>query len=213
MNFSDWRKALRRALDDIPDDEVDAAIDYYKEMFADMAEAGKSEEEILAEFGSAESCAEKIRAERGECSDFNDKKDDTPTPVSTCEQKTKNGEATPKKPKAQEKRRVSVGEIIGLVFFVLILGLPLVAAVIAIVVSFASLAISGIAIALAGGLVTAAAPFAFILEYSVGEITMLIGAGLAMIGVGALIAIGFYYPTKYSAKGAIKLLKLIFRRF
>ena len=204
MNFSEWKKALRAALDDMPDDEVDSALDYYKEMFADMSELGRSERDILTEFGTPSDCADKIRRECGDQSEANaEKTSDTPHNVSNSGGKSEK----------MRKRRFSVGEAIGVFFFSLIIMLPLLAAAIGVVAAFGACAFSGATVALGGALLCAASPAVLLLGYGTGELILVLGGGITMIGIGGLIAVGFFLATKYTAKGTLAFLRLIYRRF
>ena len=214
MNFSEWKKALRAALDDMPDDEVDSALDYYKEMFADMSELGRSERDIIAEFGTPSDCADKIRRECGDLkavkSDENtEEKANTPHTVLNSEQKAEKSADS----ESNKKRRISVGEAIGIFFFSLILVLPLAAAAFGAVAAFGACAISGGLIALGGALLCAASPAVLLLGYGTGELILVLGGGITMIGIGGLLAVGFFLATKYTAKGTLAFLRLIYRRF
>ena len=65
MTYKDWEKRLKRFLKPLPADEKEAALGYYKEMYNDKTDAGLSPEEILEEFGSPKTCAERILTENG----------------------------------------------------------------------------------------------------------------------------------------------------
>ena len=216
MSFSEWKKALRANLDDMKDDEVDAAIDYYKEMFADMSDAGKSETDILAEFGTPAECASKIRIEQSESADFDKKSDISTHTVLNSEEKNdtsrRKEESTPSQ-KKQTDRRTSIGGIIGMFLFSLIIILPLAGVALGIVVSFASVAVSGVAISVSGALLVVASPAVFILQYGIGEMLLCIGGGITLIGVGIILAIAFWCLTKLSVKGTMAFFRLIYRRF
>ncbi|MCX4314104.1 MAG: hypothetical protein OSJ83_09675, partial [Clostridia bacterium] len=47
----------------LPDDEIKRVTDYYGELFADKAERGESEREIINEFGNPVDVADKILSE------------------------------------------------------------------------------------------------------------------------------------------------------
>ena len=51
MNKAEFLDALRRALSQLPPEELDKQIAYYEELFADMQEDGLSEEEAAAKLG------------------------------------------------------------------------------------------------------------------------------------------------------------------
>ena len=197
MNFDQWKKALRARLSAMPEDETDAILEYYKEMYADMADSGKSEGEIIAEFGTPEECA--LRAlEDGE---YAEKSTHTPDTVSNFSGKSE-----------KKRRSFSVGEAVGVFFFSLIITLPLIGAALGVILSLASVSISGIVISLGGGIILIASPIWLFAGFGTGEILMLLGGAVTMIGAGGLIAIGFLYATKYSATGVLYCIRLIYRR-
>ncbi|MCL2848023.1 MAG: DUF1700 domain-containing protein [Firmicutes bacterium] len=47
-----WEKALRSSLKGVPQEEADSILDYYSELFADKAESGQTEKEIIKSFGN-----------------------------------------------------------------------------------------------------------------------------------------------------------------
>lgn len=61
MNRSEFIKILRRELSKLPQDEIDAAVEYYEEYFDD---AGPDRvDELIQEFGSPKKIAAQIKAE------------------------------------------------------------------------------------------------------------------------------------------------------
>ena len=60
MNFESWISELKSLLTS-SDSEAQEIIDYYKEIYGDKKDAGLSDQEILAEFGSPSECVAKIR--------------------------------------------------------------------------------------------------------------------------------------------------------
>ena len=115
--------------------------------------------------------------------------------------------------KSKEKRRISVGEAIGIFFFSLILVLPLAAAAFGVIAALGACAFSGATVALGGALLCAASPAVLLLGYGTGELILVLGGGITMIGIGGLLAVGFFLATKYTAKGTLAFLRLIYRRF
>lgn len=187
MNLKDWEKDLRKYLVELPKEERKQIIEYYREIYGDKLEEGYTGEEILEEFGSPKDCAKKILTDEGKT---------LPT--------VKNSKPLPS---------YSTAGIVGLVFFTLIIGLPVFAALSAIAISFAAVSFSGIATALAGVAFTFVSPFYYGFQgMSFGGIISYMGVGIASIGVGILLCIGFYYATKYFLFATIKLFKLIYLR-
>ena len=210
MNFSEWKRTLRARLDDLPDDEIDAAIDYYKEMFSDMSDAGRSEAEILSDFGSPEECAERIRKETSDA-----ESEVAPEGVSNFDGDSAKIKRDDTKGSVLKSKlsRISVGEAVGIFFFSLLILLPLVSAALGIIVALGSVAISGVAIAISGALLAVASPTIFVFGYGLGEFLFTLGGGILLIGLGGLLTVGFWYATKYSAKGTLAFLKIVYRRF
>ena len=189
MNYSEWESLLVKELKCLPTTECLKITDYYKEMYGDRLDAGMREEDILAEFGSPKSCAEKILAENAEEKETNNpvKTTSATTPPSTTSNTVKG--------------------VILAVLFTLFAGLPLAAVMVSVVVSLGSICISGAAGVL-GSLV-----YIFIGAFtSTGAgIAAHIGMALAAIGVCGFLSIGGYYATKYTAIYSFKLMKVIYR--
>lgn len=60
MSQFEFMSRLRRCLAGLPEEEIDRAVEYYEDYFAD---AGMSDEEVIAKLGSPEKIAENIRKE------------------------------------------------------------------------------------------------------------------------------------------------------
>lgn len=63
MSQFEFVSQLRRCLSGLPEEEIDRAVEYYEDYFAD---AGKSDEEVIEKLGSPEELAENIRRELSE---------------------------------------------------------------------------------------------------------------------------------------------------
>jgi len=61
MNYEYWQKELASLLQNLSPDEAKEIIDYYKEIYDDKKDAGLSDDEILAEFGSPSECVARMR--------------------------------------------------------------------------------------------------------------------------------------------------------
>lgn len=59
----EWEHELKKNIHRLPSDEVARVLDYYNEMFEDYIERGKSEREIIREFGNPADVADKILSE------------------------------------------------------------------------------------------------------------------------------------------------------
>ena len=179
MTYKDWEKRLKRHLKSLPADEKESAVGYYKEMYADKTEAGLSPEDILEEFGSPKSCAERILTDNG-------------LPVPSLSK--------------------SIGWWVAMSFLTLILILPIYAALFAIVISLGAVAFSGGVSAVAGALYTVASPFFAIGGMDFWAVITHMGIGFAVTGVGLLLALGFFFASKYSFKWTIQSLVFIYKK-
>lgn len=63
MTKYEWETELKRNIHSLPADEVKRVLEYYGELFDEMAERGKSEREIINEFGNPFDVANKILSE------------------------------------------------------------------------------------------------------------------------------------------------------
>ena len=184
MTQREWEKALLKSLGKLPKEERRKIVEYYKELFGDKREAGMSEYEILLEFGSPEECAKRILTE--------EYGNDLP--------RHRSGGGVVK----------LVWLIIGLVFLSLLVILPLVCAAVGVVVGFGATAIGGCASVL-GGVVLLIWSFC---SFALGSayVLALLGASLVAIGVGMLLAIGFYVLTKKIAIWSFRAVKWVYTR-
>ena len=189
MNYSEWESLLVKELKCLPTTECLKITDYYKEMYGDRLDAGMREEDILAEFGSPKSCAEKILAENTEEKERNNpvKTTSATTPPSTTSNTVKG--------------------VILAVLFTLFAGLPLAAVMVSVVVSLGAICISGAAGIVASFVFLVVSPFT---STGVG-IAAHIGMAIGGIGVCGFLAIGGYFATKYTAIYCFKAMKFIYR--
>ncbi|MBD5131486.1 MAG: DUF1700 domain-containing protein [Clostridiales bacterium] len=63
MTKYEWEHELKKNIHRLPSDEIARVLDYYNEMFEDYIERGKSEREIIREFGNPADVADKILSE------------------------------------------------------------------------------------------------------------------------------------------------------
>ena len=178
-----WEKRLLSKLRPLQRAERKKILDYYREMYGDKAEAGFSEAEILAEFGSPEKCAARILAEE-------------------------NTQPTLQK---RERRKLSPAEIVGMFFLSLILILPLALTAFALIVTFFALTVSGVAVAIAGGVYAIGAPLLSIGSLSAAGCFAHLGVGLTLCGVGCLLFVAFEPLGKHLAIGTGKALKFLYK--
>ena len=189
MNYSEWESLLVKELKCLPTTECLKITDYYKEMYGDRLDAGMREEDILAEFGSPKSCAEKILAENTEEKERNNpvKTTSATTPPSTTSNTVKG--------------------VILAVLFSLFAGIPLAAVLVSVVAALGAIFISGAAGIVASFVFLVVSPF----TATGAGIAANIGMALAAIGVCGFLSIGGYYATKHTAIYSFKLMKVIYR--
>jgi uncharacterized membrane protein len=63
MNKEQFLAALRRLLRELPTDELERILEYYREMIEDKVENGQTEEEAVRGLGDIRALAQKILAE------------------------------------------------------------------------------------------------------------------------------------------------------
>ena len=187
MNYKTWERKLKSNLKTLPKTERERVVEYYREMRDDMASYGKSEENILAELGSPESCAKKALTDGDYASE--------------------NGVSTRKS--APKKGSPTFFEVIGLLLVTLFLVLPIGSACIGVIAGFAGVCIAGAATGIAGIVAAVAYP---IYVGAGAAATAGVGLGLAASGVGLLLFAVFFVITKYSVIFLAKLLKAIYKR-
>ena len=188
MNYIEWESRLTENLKSLPTTEVIKITSYYREIYGDKLDAGMTEESILAEFGSPQSCAEKILAENA--SENN-------------EAQTANAPASSP---VLSKKQTAKGIILA-VLFTLFAGAPLAVILAAIVLSLGAVCVSGSVGILAGFVYIFIAPF---IGMGVG-IAMHLGMGIGAIGLCGFLGLGGYFATKYCAIYFYKLMKIIYR--
>lgn len=211
MTYREWEEILLGYLKSLTADEKKEIKEYYREIHSDKKESGMTDGEITREFGDPKICAARILMESGENSEnyktsaFSDEK------IKRTEKS-----ARPKEPEAKvtapSSGGVSVGGVVGMIFLVLLLIIPIEAVFLSIVVSFGAVAVSGAAMIGAGALATVLSPFTFAVGYSFAGFIAALGVSIATAGVGAILVSIFVPLTKYSAIGFFKITKLIFKK-
>ncbi len=118
---------------------------------------------------------------------------------------TENGLPTPSLKK-------SIGWWIAISFLTLLLILPIYASLFAVIISLGAVAFSGGVSAIAGALYSVASPFFAFMGFDFWGIISHMGIGFAAVGVGVLLAFGFFFATKYLYKWTIQSLVFIYKR-
>ena len=187
MTYKVWERQFKSKLKSLPSGERKRIVEYYREMFADLTSGERSEESVLAEFGTPEQCAAKVLND-GEAPDV------------------QGDEAVSAK---KERPKFSAAEILGLAFFTLLLLLPLLAVAISVLIALGALCISGGAVGIAGLVFACYFPFSGVASSAVAAG---VGLGLGASGVGLFFLVGFFYATKGAAIALVKALKAIYVR-
>ena len=65
MTRIEWENELKKNMKGLPESEQTRVLEYYNEMFADGIEFGKSEKQLIAEFGNPVDVAYRIMTEYG----------------------------------------------------------------------------------------------------------------------------------------------------
>ena len=192
MTLKEWEQELLRHLSELPKEEKEKIIEYYREIYGDKADAGYTNDSILEEFGFPLDCAKKILAET---------QSEKPAPEKE------------KPVKIKKEQRFTSASIVGLVFFTLLVFIPLASAAIGVIATFGAIAISGVAASVAGVAYSIVAPIYTLANgISLGGALFHFGLGIADVGVGILLSIGFYFLTKYMVIGFIKTFKYVYLR-
>ncbi len=163
MSKGEYLEKLRRALAQMPQEELEKQLAYYDELISDMCEDGMSEAEATAKLGEPGAVAEELLSA---------------LPLGTLvKSRVKSASALP-------------GLTIALLVLGFPLWFPLLAAVGAVLLSLLitlwALALSFGAVVLSLGAAAIAAPFALVFGYVEGSPLMIVGASLAAAGLCVL---------------------------
>ena len=210
MTRLEWEAELKIHLRALPREEIEKALDYYREMYGDMKEAGRSTDEILRMFGDPQICAARILLESREDAEnsmADPERKQKPLPKATEEKKSKKAQRN------STKSEISVSDVVGAVFFTLLLIIPLAAVFVSLIASFGAVTVSGCAMVIAGVIFAIASPFiAMIAGTTFAGTVVNIGLGIATAGVGAILAVVFGLLTKYMSIASFKAIKAMYRR-
>ena len=188
MTKYEWERELKNNLKRVPETEVLRILDYYNELFADKAEEGLNEKEIIRRFGNPFDVAYKILYDYRGVIGSADTGTEVPTPQ------------IPQRPSSsaeQSAARKSSGGG-GWLAAKLIFFLPYSIVMIvmwSLVVSFAAAGFGSVG----AGIVTAFYGFTY-LASSVGSVAAVCGAGLAAFGVGCFMSIFAFAIVKAAVK-------------
>ncbi|MCX4313469.1 MAG: DUF1700 domain-containing protein [Clostridia bacterium] len=225
MTKYEWDRELKKNIHRLPDDEIKRVLEYYDELFEDYIERGKSEREIIAEFGNPCDVADKILADYdGELK--SDDPFDTPPRKRGDESRTvfEGHDDNKTDVKSNDKEPVSEngGEEIGdakaevkddnartlaLVAFIVInivTGFAMFFILAAVWIVLGALVISGVAVA-GGGVAAFVVSFGPLFGGGAASGLAQMGMSIATVGVGIAIVLGSVALMRLYAKGTKKV--------
>ena len=205
MNRVEFMAELERLLADLPEDERQAAVQYYADYFADAG--AENEAEVIRELGSPEKTAESIKADyygrtfdesRFEHKDYMEKYGQQASGQQTSGQQTSGQQqAGPagasvegKKPWTSRGLKILLIVLIAIVVWPLSLGLicAVLGILAAVVCLFAGLVIAAVCVMIAGG-VTAVTGLLMSVAYPPAAL-MTTGIGLLLFVLGLIATVG-----------------------
>lgn len=205
MKQIEWESTLLENLKPLGDEERFQIVEYYREIYADKLEAGVTSDEILAEFGSPEECAQKILQEAGK-ENVDKGAEGVEVVHSPITEKLK------KLVVQKNKAKWTPSMIVGMTLLTLFIILPLAGGALGVIAAFAGSCIGGGAMVLGGGVYAVCSLFFGLFGMETGGVLAHFGMSLAAIGVGFLMCVVFYYATKYLAIACYKALLWIYKR-
>lgn len=199
MNRVEFMAELERLLADLPEDERQAAVQYYADYFADAG--AENEAEVIRELGSPEKTAESIKADyygrtfdesRFEHKDYMEKYGQQASGQQTSGQQAGPAGASVEGKKPWTSRGLKILLIVLIAIVVWPVSLGLICAVLgilaAVVCLFAGLVIAAVCVMIAGG-VTAVTGLLMSVAYPPAAL-MTTGIGLLLFVLGLIATVG-----------------------
>ena len=201
MNRVEFMAELERLLADLPEDERQAAVQYYADYFADAG--AENEAEVIRELGSPEKTAESIKADyygrtfdesRFEHKDYMEKYGQQASGQQTSGQQPAGTADSPageqKKPWTSRGLKILLIVLIAIVVWPVSLGLicAVLGILAAVVCLFAGLVIAAVCVMIAGG-VTAVTGLLMSVAYPPAAL-MTTGIGLLLFVLGLIATVG-----------------------
>lgn len=202
MNRIEFMKELEKLLGDIPPEEKDEALQYYRDYFDDAG--AENEQRVIAEFGSPQKVAHTVKAGLRGKNDESSEYRETGYTDTRFEEKAPLAESTEytydQTACADQKHGMPSWVRVLLIIAAALIGIPIVIpivlAVIAVILSLVcagaallgSLVITAAAVALSGLLMAAAGIAGMFAAPAVGLI--ICGAGLLLLVIGAIATVG-----------------------
>lgn len=216
MNRVDFLAELERMLADLPEEERQAAVQYYADYFADAGV--ENEAAVIRELGSPEKTAESIRADYyGR--EFDESKYDRKDYMEKYSRQTSDGQGSTqaaadtsgnaKKPWTSRGLKILLIVLIAIVVWPVTIGIicTVLGLAAAAVCFFAALVIAAVAVLIAGGATAVAGLLMFAAYPSAALVTL--GAGILLFVLGLIASVGtvklcmIVYPAMF--RGFIEL--------
>lgn len=218
MTKYEWESELRKNIHRLPNEEIQRVLEYYGELFADKAERGLSETEIVSQFGNPIDVADKILSEyEGElkpAEHIEVPPAATKTPqesVSGKDEEIKEESAKPARSAVTQKSGDSGFKADRFILFMLLnffTGFTLFILIGTVWIVTLSLTVAGGAMAIGG----IAGTFISLVQICMGSGLAGLaqtGACVALCGVGILLVGGLVFAIRLLAKGTVKLFKIL----
>ncbi len=182
MTYNEWEAQLERRLSAVSENEKAGILNYYREIYGDKLDAGLSDEEILAVFGTPDECAERIRKESLEL--FS----------------------------AEKKKGLPVGRILGDAAILIFVAAPAVLLVLSALAALCTCVLGGATVSLGGVVFCIYSIVMLFADAAANAVFVRLGLGLAMVGAGVLICVCFYFITRYAVVSLYKAGKYVFEK-
>lgn len=203
MTYNEWRDELKDNLLSVSDEERKRVLDFYAEAYADKREAGKSEREIINDFGAPYDAAQRILNEKiddefknGDEREEKNSQSFTPAPADIKQEKT---DKKPKKENKKAKEKSGGGWLY--VLFIIIFSIPLFIVIVCLAAISFTVTVAPFALIACGAAATGGSIGVMIS----GDITYglyTLGSGLITLGAGIVL-----FPL------LLKLVKLMWKLF
>lgn len=210
MTKYEWETELKKNIHSLPADEVKRVLEYYGELFDEMAERGKSEREIINDFGNPFDVANKILSEYD--GEQEEKSVVPPLPRSEAEHdaEAQRTEISPQREAAEPQsetptdenaaktvtaqsveveRRADSARIVLFILFNIFTGGVIFIMIGVVWIMLAALVLSGAALVF-GGLVAVLSSFAVMSTGHAGVGAAQLGLSVAAVGLGILMTVG-----------------------
>lgn len=185
MTKREWMARLKNYIQGLPLEEQKKIFDYYEELYADKRESGMTEWDIIAEFGNPQEVAGRMLTEMSTLHEPEDGFYAPRTQEADYGAATRSTEGSSLPPQeVRSRKKFSVGRLLVFLFVLIPCGLLLFALIAACWAVFLALTVSGVVVAVGGGITSA-----YTVATSFGTSLWLAYAGIGLAAIGAGIAL------------------------